>query len=197
MPLHLKASDQGGKQGRPIFDPVGTNEAIKAALDRHGWRRIPIPAEFKFLGIDIDFGKGGVIAEAQFSNYPFLLNNTIRSELFFRSKIALAGEPTKLAVIITKAHMLSAANSTLYYEQAVHQLTSLAKYKVFDVPIRLVGLFVERTGIIPATWTGYSATRYSRTVDNRAGRRFVISSRRDDGRCTFSIVDEEPTTQTE
>jgi hypothetical protein len=197
MPLHMKASDQAGKQGQPIFDPVGTNEAIKAALAPHGWARIPIPAEFNFLGIDIDFGKGGVIAEAQFSNYPFLLNNTIRSELFFKSKIPLLGVPAKLAVIITKAHMFPASNSTLYYEQAVHQLTSLAKYKVFDVPIGLVGLFAERTGINPGVWTGYSATRYSRTVDIRADRQFVVSSRKKDGRCAFALVEEPgPTDQT-
>jgi len=198
MPLHMKASDQAGKQGRPIFDPVGTNEAIKAALTPHGWRRIPIPAEFNFLGTDIDFGKRGVIAEAQFSNYPFLLNNTIRSELFFKSKIGLhLGEPTKLAVIITKAHMFPASNSTLYYEQAVHQLNSLARYKVFDVPIRVVGLFAERTGVTPGVWTGYSATRYSRTVDLRANRQFVVSSRKADGRCAFALVEEpESTDQT-
>ncbi|MGA2068642.1 MAG: hypothetical protein ABSG86_26965 [Thermoguttaceae bacterium] len=39
MPLHLKASDQHGIQGTPIFDPVGTNEYIKAALRKlRGWR---------------------------------------------------------------------------------------------------------------------------------------------------------------
>ena len=198
MPLHMKASDQAGKQGTPIFDPVGTNEAIKAALASHGWHRIPIPAEFNFLGTDIDFGKGGIIAEAQFSNYPFLLNNTIRSELFFKSKVGLhLGEPTKLAVIITKSHMFPASNSTLYYEQAEHQLNSLAKYKVFDVPIRLVGLFAERTGINPGVWTGYSATRYSRTVGERANRQFVVSSKKKDGRCSFALVeDDEATDQT-
>lgn len=195
MPLHLKASDQAGKQGRPIFDPVGTNEAIKAALAPQGWARIPIPPDFNFLGIDVDFGKRGVLAEAQFSNYPFLLNNTIRSELFFKSRIPLIGVPAQLAVIITKAHMFPASNSTLYYEQAVHQLTSLAKYQVFDVPIRLVGLFVDRTGIIPAVWTGYTPTRYSRTVGSRVHRNFVITSRKPDGRCVFSMVDE-PTDQT-
>ena len=191
MPLHMKASDQAGKQGKPIFDPVGTNEAIKAGLAPLGWHRIPIPVEFNFLGTDIDFGKNGVIAEAQFSNYPFLLNNTIRSELLFKSKVGLhPDEPTKLVVIITKAHMFPASNSTLYYEQALHQLSSLAKYHVFDVPIRLVGLFVERTGINPGVWTGYSATRYSRTVDLRANRRFNVGSRKDDGRCIFTLVEE-------
>jgi hypothetical protein len=52
MPLQLKASDQGGIQGTPIFDPVGTNEYFKAGLLKlPGWRaNIPIPAEFNFLG---------------------------------------------------------------------------------------------------------------------------------------------------
>ncbi len=82
MPLHLKASDQAGIQGRPIFDPVGTNEHISTALQQLGWSsKMPIPTEFGFLGQDIDYGKSGVIVEVQFSNYPFLLNNTLRSEL--------------------------------------------------------------------------------------------------------------------
>jgi hypothetical protein len=88
MPLHLKASDQRGKQGRPIFDAVGTNEYLKMSLVSTGWRSsVQIPSEFKFLGTDIDFYKSGVIVEAQFSNYPFLLNNLLRSELFFKAGI--------------------------------------------------------------------------------------------------------------
>jgi len=51
MPLHVKASDQAGKQGRPIFDPVGTNQTVKAGLVARGWRpNVPIPAEYSFLG---------------------------------------------------------------------------------------------------------------------------------------------------
>ena len=71
MPLHMKASDQAGKQGMPIFDPVGTNEAIKAAIMPHGWMRLPIPPEFNFLGIDVDFGKRGVIAECSSATTRF------------------------------------------------------------------------------------------------------------------------------
>ena len=98
----IDAAEQAGKKGRPIFDPVGTNSAIKAGLLPLSWQKIPIPEEFE-LGADVDFGKRGLLAEAQFSNYPFLLNNLLRSELFFKSRIPLTGEPAKLAVIITKA----------------------------------------------------------------------------------------------
>src|SRR5258706_15922156 len=84
LPLHLKASDQRGIQGNPIFDPVGTNQYIAEQLIPHGWGvKIPIASEFNFLGTDIDFGKRGALVEVQFSNYPFLLNNVLRSELFF------------------------------------------------------------------------------------------------------------------
>ncbi len=84
MPLHLKASDQGGIQGTPIFDPVGTNEHIKAGLFKlPGWRgNIAIPVEYDFLGTNVDFCHGADLVEIQFSNYPFLLNNTVRAELF-------------------------------------------------------------------------------------------------------------------
>jgi hypothetical protein len=179
MPLHLKASDQAGLQGNAIFDPVGTNAHIADGLVHHQWRPgIAIPAEFAFLGTGIDFGKRGMVVEVQFSNYPFLLNNTIRSELFFRSQTVFDVEPTRLIVIVTKAGMFPSSNSTLYYEQAVRQLNALAHHGVFTVPIRLVGLF-ETVGRVQATWTSYSAARYSRTVDGvRATRSFIITARR-------------------
>jgi hypothetical protein len=188
MPLHLKASDQAGRQGASIFDPVGTNEFINAELSNAGWRKLAIPTEFDFLGIDIDYGKNGLIAEAQFSNCPFLLNNTVRSELFYKAKTRLEGDATKVVVIITKARMFPASNSTLYYEQAVHQLSSLAKYKVFDVPMRCVGLFTEEEGTVEAVWTTYTASRYSRTVRSRSVRKFNVSCRRQGGRFSFTPV---------
>ena len=177
MPLHIKSSDQDGIQGSLIFDPVGTNEYIKATLTGHPhyWRHnIALPTQFDFLGTDVDFVKTGVLAEAQFSNYPFLLNNTIRSELFFKAKLPLGGAPIEMLVMISKGKMFPASNSTLYYEQAQKQLTGLAKYSVVDIPIRLVGLIVE-PGEQPAMFTEYHAARYSRTVVNREERLCRIS----------------------
>lgn len=73
MPLYLKESDQAGIQGSPIFDVVGTNSYIRDCLLARNWRsHISIPDEYKFMGTDVDFGKKGLIVEAQFSNYPFL-----------------------------------------------------------------------------------------------------------------------------
>lgn len=190
IPLHIKASDQAGIQGNPIFDPVGTNEYIKAAMLRFGWEaNIPIPQEYKFLGTDIDFGKAGVIVESQFSNYPFLLNNTLRSELFFKAGTVFVSQPTQLVVLITKAKMFPASNSTLYYEQAVNQLTALAEYKVFDVPIRLIGLFEAKNTTISVTWTVYSSTRYSRKVQTRETRQCqIISGKSSRNRCKINLL---------
>jgi hypothetical protein len=133
MPLHLKASDQEGKQGSLIFDPVGTNAYIKTHLFPLGWKAADIALEYGFLGVDVDFAKSGVILEAQFSNYPFLLNNLIRSELFFREKVSFDQAPMSVVVIVVKARMFPASNSTLYYEQALKQLNGLAKYNLFSV----------------------------------------------------------------
>lgn len=177
MPLHLKASDQAGIRGNPIFDPVGTNHHIKEALSSLGWRaNIPIPNQFSFLGTDVDFGKAGVLCEVQFSNYPFLLNNLLRSELFYKTELPLSGEPTGIVVIITKAHMFPASNSTLYYEQAKNQLDELARYNVFDIPIRLVGLFEPKGEPITVMFTTYSDPRYSRTVEARHERQCILQS---------------------
>lgn len=167
-PLHLKASDQAGIQGSPIFDPVGTNEHIGALLGRQGWaERVPIPSKFDFLGKDVDFVKNDVLAEVQFSNYPFLLNNLLRSELLVNSKTPMNGHVIKGVVIITKAKLYPSSNSTLYYEQALNQLSALSANSVFDVPLRLVGLFSPVGKKFKATWTDYHAARYSRTVVNR------------------------------
>lgn len=190
MPLHLKASDQAGLQGNPIFDPVGTNEYIKTAFSRLGWRvNIPIPSKYDFLGTDVDFGKDGIIAEAQFSNYPFLLNNLLRTEIFYKSQYPLIGKPTDLLIIITKAHMFPASNSTLYYEQAEHQLSALMESKVFDVPIRLVGLFEKINATVPVMWTQYHAARYSRTTVSRTNMNCeIVSGRLAKSRCSLAVT---------
>ncbi|MGU9805061.1 UNVERIFIED_CONTAM: restriction endonuclease [Pseudomonas sp. CM11] len=186
-PLHLKASDQANIQGRAIFDPVGTNHHIAAGLVPLNWQpNIIIPQDFKFLGTDVDFGKDGAVIEVQFSNYPFLLNNTLRSELFFRAQTVFHGGPTGLIIIVTKAAMFPSSNSTLYYEQAINQLTALAQHGVFTVPIRLVGLF-ENVGLVQANWTDYSAARYSRTVGTRELRQFTITAGRS-SRCKIEPV---------
>ncbi len=175
MPLHLKASDQAGLQGNPIFDPVGTNSYIKEKLVSQGWdANIPIPEKYSFMGTDVDFGKNKIIVEVQFSNYPFLLNNTLRSELFFQGHIQLTGDNIETVIIITKDHMFPASNSTLYYEQGKNQLTALAKHNVFDVPIRLVGIFEEYKGNVDAIWTTYDNPRYSRTVVKKQERKCNI-----------------------
>ena len=94
MRLHLKKSDQAGIKGSLIFDPVGTNEYVKNRLKRlANWTaNYPIPSNFSFLGTDVDFVSNGLLVEIQFSNYPFLLNNTVRSELFFKAGTPLAGK---------------------------------------------------------------------------------------------------------
>lgn len=164
MPLHLKSSDQRGKQGAPIFDAVGTNQYFLNNLTGLGWKpKIALPSAFNFLGTDIDFGKNGVVLEVQFSNYPFLLNNTMRSELFFKAGVVFDVKPTSLVIIVTKVGAFPASNSTLYYEQAESQLDSFMQHNVFSVPIRLVGLD-ESPGVVNSTFTTYQDPRYSRTV---------------------------------
>lgn len=190
LPLHLKASDQANLQGNPIFDPVGTNAAIERALrDRRWLSHIPIPRRYAFLGTDVDFGKDGVILEVQFSNYPFLLNNVIRSELLYKAETPFSGQPTGLLIVVTKAHMFPASQSTLYFEQADRQLSALTENEVLDMPIRLVGLFEQRDATVSATWTRYENPRTSRTVVERENVRLrIVSGRRSTSRCELQIV---------
>ncbi len=190
MPLHVKASDQAGIQGSLIFDPVGTNEYIKREMLKLGWgANIPIPEKYNFLGTDVDFLKSSFLVEAQFSNYPFLLNNTVRSELFFKARTQLGNSSIDAVVIITKAHMLPASNSTLYYEQARNQLTELAGHNVFDIPMRLVGLFETAGETVSAVVTKYASSRYSRTVAAREQKQCaIVCPRIARGRCSLRLV---------
>lgn len=188
LPLHLKASDQKGKVGRPIFDPVGTNAAIKRNLEARKWpTNIPIPEALDFLGTDVDFFSDGLLVEAQFSNYPFFLNNVVRSALLAKSKTKLAGKEVEALIVICKAHMFPASNSTLYFEQAVKQMTEFAKYGVFDVPTRLVGLFSPTGKSIPAIWTS-TPGRYSRDLSGSGPVTCVIEpGPRADSICTVAV----------
>ena len=177
MKLHMKASDQKDKQGSPIFDPVGSNEYIKNSLVKSDWAaNVPIPHQFKPWGTDIDFTKSGIIVEVQFSNYPFLLNNLIRSELFFNSKTQFCGVDSTFLIIITKTGKFPSSNSTLYYEQAKKQLDSLGPYRVFDIPIRLVGMTIPANEVAEIIWTNYSAARYSREVAEQQTKRFLVET---------------------
>jgi len=190
MNLHIKESDQTGKVGKPIFDVVGTNEYIKKGLSNFLWEsNLKIPNEYKFLGTDIDFGKNGIVLEVQFSNYPFLLNNVIRSELFYKSGTIFSKKKTQLILIITKCHMFEASNSTLYYEQAVSQVESLARHDMFNAPVRLIGLFEDKNIEIPVMKSIYSSKRYSRTVETQNIIKCKILSKKNlNSRCEIQIL---------
>lgn len=183
--IHLKASDQRGLVGTPIFDPVGTNRTLKEEFTNSEWNdNLTIPNEFRFLGTDVDFEKNGIIVEVQFSNYPFLLNNILRSELFFKANTVFDSQPVRSLILITKAGKFPSSNSTLYYEQAKLQLDSFSRYQLFSLPVRLVGLFPEVGVSNRVKWTEYDNPRYSRTiveetyqdrVVNSVGKRYVFS----------------------
>lgn len=179
MPLFLKNSDQREHIGRLNFDPVATNGFLKESLQTTGWRiNVPIPSKYSPLGTGVDFAKRGLILEAQFSNYPFLINNIVRTELFFQSKLELlAGSPVGLMIIISKSKLYPSANSSLYYEQAKSQLQFMAENSIFEIPLRLIGLKTKQTQNVNAVWTGYSANRYSRTVASRKDIRVDIQVR--------------------
>lgn len=175
MPLHLKPSRQRGMKGDPIFDPVATNKYIREELTELKWEyNASVPSEFQVLGQDVDFAKSGAVVEVQFSNYPFLSNNVLRTELFQRSGVEFAGEEASLLIVVTKAHMFPASNSTLYHEQGVGLLKALDDYEIFDTPIRLVGLFEEQNTEVPAIWSEYPAT-YSREAGSQANSKCRIT----------------------
>lgn len=166
LALHLKASDQDGIQGSPVFNPKGTNAAIKSSLaEARGWTpNPPIPDAFSFLGTDVDFARNGLLVESQFSNYPFFLNNLLRSELFYRNAVEISGCAIRALIMITKDRMFPASNSTLYYQQGVEQTRNLTKFDLISIPVRVVGLKVPPDVPMGAVYSEYRAARYARAV---------------------------------
>jgi hypothetical protein len=162
---NFQQSRQAGIWGTPIFDPKATNVALSHAALAMGWRAVPVPAELQAFGDDWDGGKNRTLAEWQFSNYPFLWNNVIRTEAVFQQGISLVGvEKVEALLIVTKSGVFPSSNSSLYYEQAKAQLDVVTTLDVFDVPIRLVGLAIPpEEDRFDAAWTTY-ADRTSRTV---------------------------------
>jgi hypothetical protein len=179
MPLHLQASDQAGRIGRPIFDPKATNAYLTDESQRRGWRRIIVPAELQEFGVDWDGGKKATLAEWQFSNYPFLWNNIIRSEAIFKSQLTLGDlDPIRSLIVVTKGGLFPSSNSTLYYEQAKAQITNVTKFGTFTIPIRLVGLTVlPEVERIEVVWSRYGG-RYSRDPVETARRFMTIRKRK-------------------
>lgn len=191
LPLQLKASDQAGKLGTLIFDPVGTNEAIKTEIPAAGFvPNFRVPESLSILGKDVDFAKSGLLVEVQFSNYPFLMNNLLRSELFYKAQAAMPDVPMDALVIVTKSSIFSSSNSTLYYEQARDQLAALSHQNVFDVPVRLIGLSAPLGSSFEVRVNRYHAPRYSRTlVESSARRAIATPSPHPRGRPIITIQD--------
>lgn len=177
VPFCLQPSDQAGKVGVPIFDPKATNAHLTSLAAERGWSKIVVPSGLEMFGLDWDGGRAAVLAEWQFSNYPFLWNNVIRSEAVFKSKVILDGlEPVDGLVIVTKSGALPASNSTLYYEQACAQLNAVTEYNTFEIPIRVVGLFPPDSKSVDAVWTEYPG-RYSREGVSTTRRFAVLKGR--------------------
>lgn len=160
----FQASDQAGRVGGAIFDPKATNRILTDQAADFGWSKVPVPAELKPFGLDWDGGKGTVLAEWQFSNYPFLWNNVIRTEAIFQSEARLPSlsGPVDALIIITKSGTLPASNSTLYFEQACAQIDTVTTLGVFRLPIRIIGLTVDtEASALDIDWNSYDG-RYAR-----------------------------------
>lgn len=173
----FQPSDQAGLNHRPIFDPKATNRELTDRAAALGWKKIPVPDGLKEFGLDWDAGKRTTLAEWQFSNYPFLWNNVIRTQGVYISDIELAGmDGVEALIVVTKCGLFPASNSTLYYEQAKAQLQAAMSFNSFTVPIRLVGLAIPHSSTeVEAMWNAYANTRYDRTPASRELRKFDIA----------------------
>lgn len=175
LPLCLQPSGQAGIAGNAVFDPKATNAFLTRSALARGWRVIPVPTGLSEFGTDWDAGKAATLAEWQFSNYPFLWNNVIRSEAMFKSQIVIEHlEPIKGLIVVTKSGAFPSSASSLYFEQARAQLTGVTRFKTFAIPIRLVGLAIPAgSETVDVTWSEYEG-RTSRTVAHQATKTMAV-----------------------
>lgn len=172
--LHLKPSLQKNKNLSPIFDPVGTNRLIKEMLIPDWEPNLSIPKNYKDLGTDVDYYKDGSIIEVQFSNYPFLANNLLRSEVFFKSNELIFKDRVKNLTFITKSKKLPSSNSSLSYEQAENQLDIWRENEMFSIPVRLIGITIDETTFEEGIWTEYSGRTSTEIISSNI-EKFSIS----------------------
>lgn len=174
--VHLQPSDQAGLHRKPIFDPKATNRELTERAGKLGWRAIPVPEELQMFGKDWDAGKRTTLVEWQFSNYPFLWNNIIRTQGVYRSHLNLEGmQGVESLLIVTKSGQFPASNSTLYFEQARSQIKTVMDYLEFTIPIRLIGIALEQNSSqLEAVWNTYAGARYDRVPSTSQKREFDI-----------------------
>ncbi|MFF8769747.1 hypothetical protein [Kitasatospora sp. NPDC015120] len=176
--LQLQPSGQDGIVGEPNFDPKATNRILTNSASLLGWEKVPVPVDLKSaFGADWDAGKHATLVEWQFSNYPFLWNNIIRSQVAARNSLRLTGltSPPEALIIVTKSGCLPASQSTLYFEQARAQVRIVSEALDLDIAIRLVGLNVPvGETSITADWNTYPDHR-SRVVLGSTSRDFSVS----------------------
>jgi hypothetical protein len=176
LSVYVKESGQAGRVGHLTFDPVGTNQAITAALAKRGWgTNISIPKTNAALGTDVDYGLNGVLAEGQFSNYPFFLNNILRAHIFHTKRVwfEYIGH-VDACIVVTKVRAWPAANSTLYYEQAIRQMRFVVEANAVMIPTRVVGLTAEIGPAFNARVSAYGAGERSRQVGRRTTVKCVL-----------------------
>ena len=133
----------------------------------------------------MDYGINGVLAEGQFSNYPFFLNNVFRTNFFCKKGVVFDGiGRVDASIIVTKVRALPASNSTLYYEQALDQMRFMLEAEALATPTRLIGLAVDVGTPFSAKLSTYKERRYSRTVVRRTAVRCELhKGPRSNSRC--------------
>ncbi|MCC3777763.1 hypothetical protein [Streptomyces sp. UNOB3_S3] len=179
LKLQLQPSGQDGLGGQAIFDPKATNKILTESTAAHGWNKIPVPETLRAFGVDWDAGKNTVLAEWQFSNYPFLWNNIIRSQVVARrgQELEGMGAPPKALIVVTKSGCLPASQSTLYFEQGKSQMQSVLESLDLDIAIRLVGLTIPHdTQTVNASWNTYKG-RTSRSSVSSEEQTFQVTWR--------------------
>ena len=81
----------------------------------------------------------------------------------------------KSLTIVTKSSFFPSSNSALNYEQAKSHLDSWYINNLFTIPVRLLGLTVDKSSFEDGVWTVYGSRRYARDFVSRKIEKFSIN----------------------
>lgn len=141
---HVKKCNQKDRENETIFDPIGTNAAIKNELVNLGW-----DAGVGFVdpgyssGKDIDFWKNGVGVEVQFSHYTSLDSDMNRLERLYEDVLELKGNrEVKAGVVVVVSQDMPTSQSVAHFQQAVER----AAKSISSIPTFMFGIQPPKQG---------------------------------------------------
>lgn len=132
----VKHTFQKGREKELIFDPIGTNRALREKFSEHGWAtEVNLDSPGYDKGKDIDIAKNGVAGEIQFGNFAYLDADCNRLRRLYDGRLELeGGGGIQAGVIIVVKQEMPTSQSVSHFQQATQRAAPTALVNRFTCP---------------------------------------------------------------